>query len=67
MPSPASSSTAELSSLSTALEELTRRVTAIAEAYAAAKRDDLAGELFQAERALASAQRSLVRVVRSER
>ena len=67
MPSPASSSTAELSSLSTALEELTRRVTAIAEAYAAAKRDDLAGELFQAERALASAQRSLTRVVRSER
>ena len=67
MPSPASSSTAELSSLSTALEELTRRVTAIAEAYAAAKRDDLAGELFQAERALASAQRSLARVVRSER
>ncbi len=61
------SPTAELSSVATVLGELTQRVTAIAEAYAAVKRDDLAGELFQAERALGSAQRSLARVVRSER
>ncbi len=67
MPTPSPSPAAELSSLSTALEELSRRVSTIAEAYAAAKRDDLAGELFQAERSLASAQRSLTRVVRAQR
>ena len=58
---------AELSSLATALEELTRRVTAIAEGYARAKRDDLAGELYRVERALTGAQRSLARVVDWER
>lgn len=53
---------AELSSLATALEELTRRVTAIAEHYAKAKRDDLASDLYAAERALAGAHRRLARV-----
>ncbi len=62
-----SSPTAELSSLATALEELARRVTSIADAYVAAKRDDLAGELYQAERSLAGAQRNLSRVVDAER
>ena len=63
MPSPA----AELSSLSTALEELSQRVTAIADDYAASKRDDLASELYHAERALVSARRSLARVAHAER
>ena len=62
-PSPA----AELASLATALEELAERVTAVADAYAAARRDDLAGELYQAERGLNSARRNLGRVVDAER
>ena len=65
--SPDSSSAAELSSLATALEELARRVTNIADAYVAARRDDLAAELYQAERSLAGAQRNLSRVMRAER
>lgn len=62
-PSPA----AELASLATALEELSQRVTAIADGYAAVRRDDLAGELYQAERGLRSAKRNLGRVVDAER
>ena len=62
-----SSPAAELSSLATALEELSRRVTAIADGYAQARRDDLATELYQAERSLSSAQRALARVVEWER
>jgi len=65
--SPGASPSAELSSLATALDELTQRVSSIADAYAAAKRDDLAGELYQAERSLAGAKRSLGRVVNAER
>ena len=65
--SPGSSSAAELASLSSTLEELCRRVTAIADGYAAAKRDDVATELYQAERALTSARRSLERVAGWER
>lgn len=59
------SSAAELSSLATALEELTRRVTGIAEGYAAAKRDDVATELFQVERGLLSAARRLSKIAGS--
>jgi hypothetical protein len=62
-----SSPAAELSSLATALVELSQRVSAIAEGYAAAKRDDLAAELYQAERGLAGARRNLGRVVDAER
>ncbi|HVE46885.1 MAG TPA: hypothetical protein VNA57_09100 [Acidimicrobiales bacterium] len=53
----------ELSSISTALEELSKRVTAIAEDFAGSKRDDLAAELYQVERALSTASRTLARVV----
>ncbi len=60
-------SAAELSSLATALDELARQVTAMAEACARTERDDLAAELYQAERALGSAQRSVARAVRSAR
>lgn len=62
-----SSSAAELSSLATALEELTRRVTAIADGYAGSRRDDLAAELYHVERALVGASRSLAKVVDSAR
>ena len=65
MPPP--SAAAELSSLATALDELARRITSIAEDYAGARRDDLATELYQVERALAGARRKLARVVSAER
>ncbi|MEO6122032.1 MAG: hypothetical protein ABIP72_07725 [Acidimicrobiales bacterium] len=57
------SAAAELSSMATAVDELTRRVTGLADAFLRAKRDDVAGELYKAERALIGARRSLDRVV----
>ncbi|MGH9165188.1 MAG: hypothetical protein ACRDZW_06740 [Acidimicrobiales bacterium] len=54
---------AEVSSMATAVEELTRRVTAAADACSSSKRHDLAAELYKAERALMGARRSLERVV----
>ncbi|MDQ3757429.1 MAG: hypothetical protein M3394_06250 [Actinomycetota bacterium] len=56
---------AELSSVSTALEELTRRVAAIAEVYQRAKREDLAADLFAVESLLDTARRRLAKVVAS--
>jgi hypothetical protein len=53
----------ELSSITTALDDLTRQVTAIAEGLERTDRDDLAKELFEAERALLGAGRRLARVV----
>ncbi|MGO8870257.1 MAG: hypothetical protein ACLQPH_02445 [Acidimicrobiales bacterium] len=55
-------SSAELSSLATALDELTRRVTAHADAADAAKDEETAKELFAVERALTSANRRLARL-----
>lgn len=54
---------AELSSLATALEELSRRVTSMADGYAAERREDLAGELYTVERQLANVVRRISRVV----
>jgi hypothetical protein len=56
---------AELSSLSTALEDLTRRITAHAEAANAEKDEDTARELFGVERALDNANRRLAKLARS--
>ncbi len=56
-------SRSELSSLSTSLEELARRLSTFAEDAAANKRDDLASELFEIERALLGASRRLTRLV----
>jgi hypothetical protein len=53
---------AELSSLATALDELTRRVTAHADAADAAKDEETARELFAIERALSGANRRLARL-----
>lgn len=50
---------AELSSLSSTLDELTRRVSSLAEEAAAAGTDDVATELFGIERALSGALRRL--------
>lgn len=58
-------SAAELSSLATALEELTRRVTAHADAADIAKDEDTAKELFAVERALTGATRRLNRLTTS--
>jgi hypothetical protein len=55
-------SNAELSSLATALEDLTRRVTSLAEGLAG-QQADLATELFEVERSLNGAQRRLRKVV----
>lgn len=54
---------AELSSLATALDELTRRVTGIAEGFMGARREDLGAELFAVERLLETARRRLDTVV----
>lgn len=54
-------SSAELSSLATALDELTRRITAIADGFAGSRRDDVASELYQVERALLTAGRRLAK------
>lgn len=58
MPTP----NAELSSLATGLNELIRRVAAIAERSAGEREDDLAAELFAVERALTGAARRLERL-----
>jgi hypothetical protein len=54
-------SNAELSSLATALEELTKRVTSLADGLAG-QQQDLAVELFEVERSLNGAQRRLRKV-----
>jgi hypothetical protein len=57
-----SASAGELSSIATALEELTRRVTTHAEAADAAKDDEAANELFAIERSMTGAGRRLSRL-----
>ena len=53
--------TAELTSLATALEELSTRVTSIAEGLSGTERDATAVELYEVERARGDAQRRLAR------
>lgn len=55
--------TPQLSSVSTALSELTERVTALAESLSSSQREDLAAALYEVERALTSAGRRLDQVV----
>lgn len=55
--------TPQLSSVSTALSELTDRVTALAESLSSSQREDLAAALYEVERALTSAGRRLDQVV----
>lgn len=61
-----SSISAELSSISTALEELRRRIGTITDQYTGARREDLAGELAAVERQLHHAVRRLDKVVATE-
>jgi hypothetical protein len=60
-----SASSAELSSMAAALEELGRRLEELAEHYRDDRREDLAGELYEAERAVSGAVRRLGRVAAS--
>lgn len=53
----------QLSSVSTALTELTTRVAGIAETYSGSSREDVAGALFEVERSLATAGRRLDQLV----
>ncbi|MGH9283407.1 MAG: hypothetical protein ACRD0S_10790 [Acidimicrobiales bacterium] len=65
--SPPPSAAAELSSLATALDDLARRVTAIAERCETERRDGLATELYQVERSLTAARRGLAKVLTNAR
>ena len=59
MPAPVTVPAPELSSLATALDDLTRRVTAIAESLANTQADWAAQDLFAVERSLRAAHRRL--------
>jgi hypothetical protein len=60
----AGSDTALLSSIVAQIEELTRRVTDLAESYGSTPDSAIAAELFAAERALVTARRALERAAR---
>jgi hypothetical protein len=53
----------QLSSVSTALAELTTRLAALAEEVSAQHREDVAGSLYEIERSLATAGRRLDRLL----
>lgn len=55
----------QLSSIATAITEVTARVAEIAESFSGTQRDDLATELFEVERALTTAGRRLEKLVDS--
>jgi hypothetical protein len=54
---------AALSSISTALDELTQRITALADDYQTSPREDVAADLYEVERNLQAAARRLKAVV----
>jgi hypothetical protein len=53
----------ELSSINSALEVLTDRISGLAESLSGTERDDQAGALFEVERSLQTARRRLEKVV----
>ena len=55
---------AQLSSVATSLDELTKRVTEVADRYKGTDREDVALDLYEVERALVNAGRKLDTVVR---
>ncbi|MHB1987064.1 MAG: hypothetical protein ACYCSF_03640 [Acidimicrobiales bacterium] len=58
---------AELSSLSSTLDQVMGRIAHMGDAARAGKEDELANELFSVERALSSAHRRLARLVERSR
>ncbi|MGH9243023.1 MAG: hypothetical protein ACRD29_01645 [Acidimicrobiales bacterium] len=58
------SDAAQLASVSTALDELTARVVDAADRYQKARRDDVATDLYEVERALKAASRRLSKTLR---
>jgi hypothetical protein len=60
VPAPAAIPAPELSSVATALDELTRRVTAMGEGLANTQADWVAQDLFAVERSLRAAHRRLL-------
>ena len=56
---------AELSALATTLDDVTRRLTAVADRHQGTDREDVAAGLYEVERSLLSAARKLERVVRA--
>ncbi|MDQ2651085.1 MAG: hypothetical protein M3Z03_16215 [Actinomycetota bacterium] len=50
---------AQLSSLSSSLDQLTQRITSMAEGFAGAPREDLAADLYDIERHLNAASRRM--------
>ena len=54
---------AELSSITTVLEDLQTRVVEVADRWRAAEREDVAGDLYDVERSLRNAQRRIRRAV----
>lgn len=54
---------AQLSSLSTVVDELVARVTALADRYSGTERDDLAHDLYEVERSLKEARRRLAKLM----
>jgi hypothetical protein len=55
---------AQLAPLATALEELTQRITVLAESYGGTTDDQVSTELYEIERSLQQAARRLERLVR---
>ncbi len=53
----------ELSSLASSLDDVTRRITALADQLSGTDRDDVAHELYEVERGLQHATRRLEKVV----
>ncbi|MEY2421710.1 MAG: hypothetical protein QOI95_1777 [Acidimicrobiaceae bacterium] len=57
---------AQLAPLATALDELTHRITVLAESYGGTNDDQLSTELYEVERSLQQAARRLDRLVRGQ-
>ncbi len=66
-PPPEPSELSELSSIASSLEQIARRVTVLADAATAGKRDDVGSDLIAVERALLGAVRRLERLLASGR
>jgi hypothetical protein len=61
------SEAAQLTSVVTALDDLTSRVVEAADRYRRERRDDVAGDLYEVERAMRTASRRLSKTVRDLR